>query len=838
MRIFAASIAVAFLSASALQAQSTPPPRITVVSPTGAKAGTTIDITVTGQELDNVEGLHFSFPGAKVEVLGAEKAPVDPKGKGGKPPPPRTNQKFRVEVPGNAPLGFHDVRVVSKGGISNPRAFVIGDSPDILEKENNNDVTEAQKVDLNTTISGVIATPTDVDYFAFKGKKGQRIVATCLTSSIDSKLPALIQVFGSDAAGRQLGFSRNYNNNDAVADATLPADGEYYVRVCSFTYTQGGPDYFYRLTIGAAPWIDAVYPPIVEPGKDAKVTLYGRNLPGGAMEPKAMLDEHPLEKLSVAVKAPGDPLSVQRLGFRGYVAPTSGFLDGFEHRIIDDAGKSNAVLIGYARAPVVLDSEKSHSLESAQQVNVPCEIVGRIERKADRDFYKFSAKKGQVLNIEVFADRLGSAIDVFFALFNEKGDRLTEQDDNPEVPSPQFFNRTDDPARYRFTAPDDGVYTLMVTTRDAFVSFGPRHIYVASIMPEIPDFRAIAMPTSTYLADSVVLGQAGHQAFTVFVQRTGGFAGDITIAGDKLPPGLTLLPQVIAGNQKQAAFVVSAAPEAPPYTGAIHVLATAVIGGKKVTREVRSATITWSLNQQQQNTPTVSRLDRELVIAVRDKAPYTLSVEKTQFAGPQGERISIPLKLNAIDYKGTAQISALTLPTGMALQPVTVNSGQNATINLDSKTTVLPGNYTVVLRAQTQPQNPNQQPKPGGPRNIIQTTPPIAVTIFPKALAKVAVPQNNPKIKPGESIDVTIKVARQFDYNGIFKVEVDPKASKGITADPVTIQAGTDEAKLTLKADPKIQPGMNPSVTVRVIAMFNDTVPVPHEAKFNLTVVK
>jgi len=196
MRAFIALLAVAVMAASRLHAQSAPPPRITVVMPPGAKAGDTVEVTVTGQDLGDVEGLYFSFPGAKVEVLSAAKAPVDPKAKpGGKPPPPATNQKFKVAVPGNAPLGTHDIRVITKGGVSNPRAFVVGDLREVVEKEPNDDVPVAQKIDLNTTVNGVIGANTDVDYFVFAGKKGQRVVVSCLTTSIDSKLPALVQVF-------------------------------------------------------------------------------------------------------------------------------------------------------------------------------------------------------------------------------------------------------------------------------------------------------------------------------------------------------------------------------------------------------------------------------------------------------------------------------------------------------------------------------------------------------------------------------------------------------------------------------------------------------------------
>src|SRR5207253_1784182 len=135
----------------------------------------------------DVEGLHFSFAGAKVEVLGGDLTPVEKKGK---PAPPLNAHKFKVTLPANAPLGIQDVRIVTKAGISNPRAFVISDHKEVVEEEPNNDVDKAQRIDLNTTVNGVIAAPTDVDYFVFAGKKGQRVICSALTSSIDSRLNA------------------------------------------------------------------------------------------------------------------------------------------------------------------------------------------------------------------------------------------------------------------------------------------------------------------------------------------------------------------------------------------------------------------------------------------------------------------------------------------------------------------------------------------------------------------------------------------------------------------------------------------------------------------------
>ncbi len=41
-----------------------------------------------------------------------------------------TSQRFKVTLPENASLGVHDVRILTKTGVSNPRAFVVGDLPD------------------------------------------------------------------------------------------------------------------------------------------------------------------------------------------------------------------------------------------------------------------------------------------------------------------------------------------------------------------------------------------------------------------------------------------------------------------------------------------------------------------------------------------------------------------------------------------------------------------------------------------------------------------------------------------------------------------------------------
>ncbi len=845
-RHFAAAIgAVALLATlahgQAMMAPSGGTPRITQVLPLGGQAGSSFELRIIGQDLANVEGLHFNFPGVKVEVAGTETAPIDPKDKKKqpvKPPPTLLAQTFKVTLPANAPLGIQDVRVVTKAGISNPRAFVVSDHKEVLEVEPNNDVPTAQKIELNSTASGVVSTPTDVDYFAFTGKKGQRVVCSCLTTSIDSKLPAFVQVYSS--SGSYLGGNRSYANNDALVDVTLPDDGEYFVRVCSFSYTLGGIDYFYRLTVSAAPWIDAVFPPVVEAGKDTQVTLIGRNLPGGKVDPKLIVNERPLEKAVVTIKASGDPRSIQRLSNPGFVQPFSSMLDGFGHRLTNEAGASNTVLMTYAQAPVVLDNGDNDDQEKAQKISTPCVIAGRIEKKGDRDWYAFEAKKGQVLHFEAFAERLGAPLDLYFQLRNSEGGLIAEQDDTLEVLSPQFFTRSDDPQKYRFSAPADGTYYLVVTSRDAFTQFGPRHLYTVSITAETPDFRLVAMATSLLGPEANTLNQSGGTAFNVYVWRFGGFNDDITLSGENLPPGVGIKPQIISGSQKQSVVVVHADSDAKAYAGAIQIVGTATVKGQKLVREVRAASISWPVVQA--NTPTITRLDRELVVAVRDKAPYSLIVGTQKLNVTQGDKISIPVKLVPNDgFKTNVQVVALGGPTGLIPQTLTLTPGQGGNATLDAKggIPVPPGNYTIFLRGQTQAVNPKQPAPKGTPPNIINYSMPVSVTIVPKLLGKFTALPAAAKVSVGKSVEVTVKLARQFDLPLDVKVEaILPSNAKGITAKDVTIKAGEEEAKITFTAAPGATIGATPVITLRATAMFNDTIPIVHETKVTLAIAK
>ncbi|MBX9622890.1 MAG: hypothetical protein K2X82_03665 [Gemmataceae bacterium] len=856
--------------ALAADAQQPPPPglpspRLGHVVPAGAKAGTGVEVTAVGFDFDEPTGLLFSHPGITAEYLPPKDDPPDPKKKDA-PPPKKKNraptepQPFKVTVKPDVPPGIYDVRVVGKWGVSNPRAFAVGDRPEAIEKEPNNDVPEAQRVELGTTINGVIAASTDVDYAVFTAKKGQRVVLACLASSLDSPAKPVVEVF--DPAGRKLATNSGYRDADAVADFVAPADADYLCRVSSVAYQAGGPDHVYRLTIGTGPWIDGVFPPAVEPGKPTQVMLYGRNLPGGQPSPFA-LDGRPLEQATVTVTPPAE---ATKLAVRDRVEPTTALQDGFEYRVTGPNGVSNPVTIYLARGtPVLKAGTGGAKPEAAQAVPVGSEVQGMLHRRGGRDWYKFDGKKGEPVMVELLGERAGSPADFVLAVHNGAAPSTSlsgEQDDDPDTLHPfSFYTKSVDPAPLRFVPPADGPFLVVVGCRESSFLQGPPTAYRLRIAPPKPDFRAVVLPRGSYQVGSAGR-QGGAEAFDVLVHRIDGFGGAVTVTAKDLPPGVTAKPVVIGPAVRWGTLVLSIAPDAAPFSGTFTVTAAGKVGGADVTREARPATVVRGV-QPGQNVPVASRLTQSLALAVRpEKALFALAADpagatiKTggkdeKVSGPlvvkPGDKVTVPVKVAWPGDKLAVVLAAEPMLQNQQQAPVAVQPTQQPTkdkpegvVTLDVRPNAVPGPYTVVVRGDAQvpfAKDPMAKQRPNVPASAFAE--PVAFTVLPAALAKVALgPLPNDKLKPGGTVELPVKVERQHDFAGEFQVTFVPaKDVAGITAEPVTIAAGKTEAKLVVKVAEDAKPGPA-AANVVVTARYDDKHPIAAETKAGFTVVK
>jgi hypothetical protein len=816
---FASALCATMLTDAAFAQQPTtyPAPLLKSVFPPGGRAGTTVEVTVEGADLDGATDLYFSAPGLKAERI--PDPPADPKKKAPAPP-----AKFKVTVPAGAPVGIHDVRVIGKWGISNPRAFAVGELPEVAEKEPNSDVPQAQPVELGCVANGAIGDRTDVDYFAFAGKKGQRVVVHCAASSIDSRLTAHLQLFGPD--GRALGSNHFYRDRDALVSAELPADGDYQVRVCDFAYLGGGAEYPYRLTISTGPWLDAAFPPAVPAGKATPVTLYGRNLPGGEPDPACP----GRQKLTVTVNAPAAPAP-----FPGRLLPRAGTVDGFAYRLPG----SNPLFLTLTDGPAVLDNGNNDTPEQAQPVAVPCDVCGRFEKRGDRDYYSFEAKKGETVVIEGFADRVRSTNDLYFFIFRARdGQTVGEFDTHPDVPTTvdRFFTHTDDPLA-KFTAPEDGAYHLVVRARDAATGTEPRDVYRVSLRRERPDFRLVLVGNHDNGA-GFTLHRGSSQAVQVVCFRQDGFDGEVTLSAEGLPPGVTCEPQVVGPKVQQAAIVLTASAGAKDWAGEFRVTGSATVDGKKLTRAAHSGCLVFPSGN---NAAAVSRLSRSQCLAVRDPGPFRLTADQKELAAPVGGAATVKVKVDAqkADMKDAVSVTLFVGPAQQNGRPlnvgaVNVTPNKDGTLRLALPANTPPGRYTLVFRGSGKYALDGADKKKRNTQYAAVSAP-VALTVFNSA-CELALAPASVSVRPGGEAAVAVTVKRLHGYNGPLTLElVAPQGSSGVSAAQVTVPAGASQAKLVLKVAANAKPAADLAFLIRATAKIDNST-LREESKLSVTV--
>ncbi|MEQ9412095.1 MAG: PPC domain-containing protein [Fuerstiella sp.] len=225
--------AVALLtSTAAAQSVCLPAPRLLTTMPMGGQVGTTVDVTITGENFEAADELSFSHPGITAVPR------VDDRGL----PVPG---QFTVTIAADCPPGIHEARVMTRLGVSSSRVFNVSHLPEIVRTTPNTTLETALLLPLNS-ICNATMTRQQVDYFSFDAKQGQRIIVDCAAKGIDSKLQAVLIV--ADARGNDLQVERGGD----VVDFSVPQDGRYVVKVHDLTFS-GGPHYFYRLAVQDVP---------------------------------------------------------------------------------------------------------------------------------------------------------------------------------------------------------------------------------------------------------------------------------------------------------------------------------------------------------------------------------------------------------------------------------------------------------------------------------------------------------------------------------------------------------------------------------------------------------
>ncbi len=362
-------------------------PVVYLANPTGAQAGSGVEVLLEGLHLKEADSLIFNAPGVTASIREKWDSP------NGRFQTPLERLRVEVDVHEETPAAIYGFRVKTRHGASNWIPFAVGRFPETRESAGNGTVAGAKPVTLPVTVNGAIAKGGEEDYFQLEGRQGEELVLQLQAHPLGSRLDGALTLMGPE--GRVLATSNNASprNLDAMLGLRLPRSGRYTVRVTDFA-GGGGPRHFYRLTLGAVPYVTHLFPVGVRRGEEVEAQLEGFNL--------------------------GDQTKIR---LRGDRAPRE---DGFRNLTIHTSrGPAlNPVRIAMGRHDETLELEENDDAETAQPISVPITVNGRIESARDADVFRFPARRGRTLALEVAAQRLDSPLDSQIEVLDLQGNSL------------------------------------------------------------------------------------------------------------------------------------------------------------------------------------------------------------------------------------------------------------------------------------------------------------------------------------------------------------------------------------------------------------------------------
>ena len=461
---------------------------------------------------------------------------------------------LRLTIDADARPGLREMRLITKGGgLSNPIRFMVNTLPEHAEMEPNEKADpEAQPLQPPFIMNGQIM-PGDEDVLSFHAEAGQNLVirveARDLVPYLADAVPGWFQAVISlrDASGAEVAYADDFHfSPDPAMRFTVPESGTYHLAIRDSIF-RGREDFVYRIAVGEIPFVTGIFPLGGQAGSETAVRTTGWNLDS----PGFLLDTRP-----------------------DFPPVRTGFLHSSETI-------SNYVHYAVGQLPETEEIELNDDADTAHPVNLPVTVNGRLAKPGDIDCYALSARGGQVIDITVQARELYSPVDSLVRVLDPEGNVLAWNDDAPKegklTDRPGLLTHHADSA-LRFTAPADGTYLVQIS--DAQSRGGPEFAYRILLQEPKPGFDVYVTPSSLNIT------AGGGAKATLHVKRKNGYTGPIEVAMADPVSGLELTGGTIPEGCDQLPVVITQRGTAREGLLNLTLAATADINGKQVRQRV------------------------------------------------------------------------------------------------------------------------------------------------------------------------------------------------------------------------------------------------------------
>jgi len=213
-----------------------------------------------------------------------------------------------------------------------------------------------------------------------------------------------------------------------------------------------------------------------------------------------------------------------------------------------DGRISNPVPYAVDTLPECLEQEPNDITAAAQAVSLPIIVNGRIGQPGDQDVFRFKGRAREVLVAEVHARRLDSPLDSELKLTDADGKQIAFNDDHEDKGAGLDTHYAD--SYLTATLPADDTYYLQLG--DTQRQGSPEHAYRLRISAPQPDFALRVVPSSFSVRGGASV------PLTVYALRRDGFTNEITLDLAEAPSGFKLTGAKVPANVDQVRMTLQA----------------------------------------------------------------------------------------------------------------------------------------------------------------------------------------------------------------------------------------------------------------------------------------
>lgn len=757
--MIALAMAALLVNSKPLIAQQAP--SVGYIFPAGVAPGTTTDIVLGGYDWTPDLEFFVSDKRVKLEMassIGDMMVPpppywFGPKARGPAMMIPR-EVSARITVPKE--LAGKSIRwqVANANGASATGLIVIASGTHTEMTEQEYRTKQVLLSTLPVTLNGQLAKFEEVDEYRIRTTKAGLITCRVSTRAIGSPMQAVLRIH--DGAGRLVADAVDTQNLGLNLTFRAETNQSYTLSLHDLDF-RGNWSYVYRLHVAPGPRVVAAIPATGKRGTETDVTFVGHGISTGATM---------LESVTRRIRFP------------------STSADTFSYQLKTEHGLASPFELGLSDFAELNERDCKGELQK-----IPTAVTGDFDHRNQSDHYKIALIKGQVLAISATATCDESPLDMTLSIKNDEGNQLATNDD--------YGGTTN--SHITFTVPKDGTYHIIAAD---LANRGGRldSTYRLSVLESHPDFK-ITVPAQA----SVPLG--GKVDLKIAATRLGLFKGDIGIAIEDLPDGVTIAADAkIPDKKKDAKISITADADGSSKAFRATVVARAVINDKTIEHRY-PILIARTMKPRAKVTP----VDKDGGRTVHRGTTYPAAVIVERLEGFTGPVI---LQMAAKQGRHRQGIDGndIQVPPNVTRTVFPVYCPE--WLETDRTSRMVVNAITVVT-------------DPTGMKRYLSNKMDGRITMsLEGALLKITGPKGVMAVTPGDTVRISVAVSRSPKLREPVKLElvIAPSQETKFIAAPMTIKPGQTQTTFSIRTPPNMTTPQ--SLTIRGVAMQDGTYPV------------